>query len=143
MTSRVYNRLTVDQLEKGGDGVGSKVNQESAPQYKELKNRIQRHKQLKMVTQKMKTKKDLMVGTSLIPAKIIVHYRAKVIVSRWPAMGSIHQLIAGRKRDKSSYNYIVLVRVIFVMSFTSAFSIIEHGHINIKFSQVLNFVPQI
>ncbi|XP_064382982.1 probable U3 small nucleolar RNA-associated protein 11 [Halichondria panicea] len=61
MASRAYNRLTTEQLSKG-DGIESKistVNHESASQYKELKSRIQRHKQLKVVTQKMKTKKDL------------------------------------------------------------------------------------
>ncbi len=63
MASRAYNRLTTEQLSKGG-GIESKistVNHESASQYKELKSRIQRHKQLKVVTQKMKTKKDLTV----------------------------------------------------------------------------------
>ena len=64
MASRVYNRLTTDQLSKGGiESKMNAVNHESASQYKELKSRIQRHKQLKVVTQKMKTKKDLTVST--------------------------------------------------------------------------------
>lgn len=64
MVSRTYNRLTTDQLSRGG-ATGSKVdtkalNNECAGQYKELNSRIQRHKQLKVVTQKMRTQKDLM-----------------------------------------------------------------------------------
>ena len=66
MTTRAYNRLTAEQLAKG-DVVGSKVdakvlNNECASQYKELNSRIHRHKQLKLVTQKMKTQKDLTVS---------------------------------------------------------------------------------
>ncbi len=65
MASRVYNRLTVDQLEKEG-AVGSKVNPKSSSQYKELNGRIQRHKELKLVTQKMKTKKNLLVSYQVL-----------------------------------------------------------------------------
>jgi len=64
MASRTYNRLRTEQVsevtEVKDDRKGQ--NNECAQQYKELNSRIKRHQQLKTVTQKMTTKKELMVN---------------------------------------------------------------------------------
>ena len=121
MATHIYNRLTAEQLAKGGV-VGSKVNaqvlnNECASQYKELNSRIQRHKQLKQVTQKMKTQKDLMVsiyylwwcGVCMLVER--VHScRAKVIALRCQEMVLTLLLTSGRRsaRNDCSHSSIYL-----------------------------------